>query len=48
LCEEFTGNCPLSRICRWVGLDFWHEEIADVGRAGGVVGGFYSSAEFCF
>ena len=23
----------LARICRWVGLDFWHEDIADVARA---------------
>jgi hypothetical protein len=27
-----------------VGLDFWHEDIADVGGASGVVGGFYSAA----
>ena len=30
---KFRGNPPLARICRWVGLDFWHEDIADVGRA---------------
>jgi hypothetical protein len=35
-----------ARICRWVGLDFWHEEIADVGGASGVVGGFYFAAQF--
>ena len=22
-----------ARICQWVGLDFWHENVADVGRA---------------
>ena len=22
-----------TRICRWVGLDFWHEDVADVGWA---------------
>jgi hypothetical protein len=32
MCEEFRGNPALARICQWVGLDFWHEDIADVGR----------------
>jgi hypothetical protein len=33
MCEEFRGNPALARICQWVGLDFWHEDITDVGRA---------------
>jgi hypothetical protein len=36
----------LARICQWVGLDFWHEEYADVGWVDCPVPAFYSDFEF--